>query len=738
MDQFPVENLDLMSPSSCTQTEKTLSASTPRKSKLRSSLRNVQNENYRLKNKVAELEIQLNEVKNEKLSEVTLEDYKLLTRKFCASEETVNFINVQITQSQKKSKGRRFSDDFKNECLAMYFTGPKLYKTKLAKKFCLPSYRTLLRHIQHIKLSPGLNESMLKILKLKADNFSDLNKHCVLCVDEMAIKANVFYNSGKDEVTGLEDFGGGKAFKPALNATVFMVRGISSNWKQPLMYYLHHSTCPSEMLKNCLIEAIKQLHDCGLHICVVVSDLGSNNWEMAKLLNISPENPYFNVREQKVVYMFDTPHLIKLTRNNLQKHYFAFDSKQTSWGHITNFYNHDKKYSTRAAPKLTDSHINPSNFEKMKVKFATQVLSTTVSASMNLYIRFGFLPAAAAATSEVVQKFDNLFDLLNSSTTFRSKKFNRAFKGLDYQMTLLRECDEFLKNLKVVNNQNSDVTKKVRFITGWRISISGLKHLWTLLSNVGYQFVLTRRLNQDALENFFGFIRQQNGNCTNPTPIQFERSFRKLICINLLNSGTENCEGDTDKMLLKISDFSKNVSSSESSDSKSLPVIDTDYQAHDVLEQNFIRYVCGYLINKCLAIHSCDICLQFSKAHNELDDSTFYCYFRAYENCLNETFGNLKMPDNKFIYFIASLENCFRNSFEELVTQKNIIQKFVNLYNRFIFEHPCEKFPHEYLLRLYSRMRLFYTLKEINRNFKTQKNILNKKQKNKMLIWKHQ
>lgn len=66
----------------------------------------------------------------------------------------------------------------------------------------------------------------------------------------MAIKASIFY-SGKDEIIGFEHFGDGKAIKPALNATVLIVRGILYNWKQPLMYYFHHSTFPSEFLTNC-------------------------------------------------------------------------------------------------------------------------------------------------------------------------------------------------------------------------------------------------------------------------------------------------------------------------------------------------------------------------------------------------------------------------------------------------------------------------------------------------------
>lgn len=43
-------------------------------------------------------------------------------------------------------------------------------------------------------------------------------------------------------------------------------------------------------------------------------------------------------------------------------------------------YDQDKINDIRYAPKLRDSHINPSNAQRMKVKLATQVLSRTVSA----------------------------------------------------------------------------------------------------------------------------------------------------------------------------------------------------------------------------------------------------------------------------------------------------------------------------------------------------------------------
>lgn len=58
------------------------------------------------------------------------------------------------------------------------------------------------------------------------------DKHCLLCVDEMSLKANLFYHTGRDEIVGFHDIGDQKKdFLVAQNATVIMARSLYSNWK---------------------------------------------------------------------------------------------------------------------------------------------------------------------------------------------------------------------------------------------------------------------------------------------------------------------------------------------------------------------------------------------------------------------------------------------------------------------------------------------------------------------------
>lgn len=135
-------------------------------------------------------------------------------------------------------------------------------------------------------------------------------------------------------------------------------------------------------------------------------------------------------------------------------------------------------------------------------------------------------------------------------------------------------------------------------------------------------------------------------------------------------------------------------------------------------------------MKKCLTIHSCDICQDYSKAYESLDDTFLFCYYKAYENANLDMFGNLKMPHNNFVNFISLLEVAFQLNFESLVLLKNVIRHFEDICNNFTYHHPCNDFPKKYLIRLFGRVKLFYTLKYINRNFRVPKN-------KKLIIWRN-
>jgi len=149
--------------------------------------------------------------------------------------------------------------------------------------------------------------------------------------------------------------------------------------------------------------------------------MGSNFLKLTKELGVNCKQPYFNIKKQKYFYLFDPPHLIKSIRNNLMKYDTSFENENkrytASCKYIEDFFEKDSGLKFRAAPKLTKDHIYPTNFKKMKVKFASQVCSHTVAAGLYTHASLNSLPLEATEAADFLSLFDQLFDCSNSSTS---------------------------------------------------------------------------------------------------------------------------------------------------------------------------------------------------------------------------------------------------------------------------------------------------------------------------------
>jgi len=98
--------------------------------------------------------------------------------------------------------------------------------------------------------------------------------------------------------------------------------------------------------------------------------------------------PLKNEERIKIIHIFDVPHLLKCTRNNLINKNLHFEMNGTKrvakWGHLQQLYNVDSFIpDAKMLPRLTDNHVVPEKIYKMKVRYATQVFSQRVSAIMN-------------------------------------------------------------------------------------------------------------------------------------------------------------------------------------------------------------------------------------------------------------------------------------------------------------------------------------------------------------------
>lgn len=291
---------------------------------------------------------------------------------------------------------------FRKFAFNLYFSRPKAYRY-LSNFIARPSVRSLRLWLTAISIKLGLLPAILGLVKEKAKNWALTDKACCLIFDEISLKRNLQYEPKEDIIHGYVDDGRERTSSVANTAVLILVRGIAKKWVQPVAFLTGDCMVRSGPLLLLIKQLISKLKPCGLFIKALVCDQGASNCVVARTLGVSPERPFFVTEEMRVYFIFDVPHLLKCTRNNLRKHDLHIGSDVVSWKHIQTLYESTHHLKLKYVPKLTDKHIYESPFGNMKVKFASQVFSYSVYLAIETFVAFTVLPPEATKTAEFVQ-----------------------------------------------------------------------------------------------------------------------------------------------------------------------------------------------------------------------------------------------------------------------------------------------------------------------------------------------
>ncbi|KAH8020274.1 hypothetical protein HPB51_025764 [Rhipicephalus microplus] len=193
-----------------------------------------------------------------------------------------------------------------------------------------------------------------------------------------------------------------------------------------------------------------------------------------------------------VHFICDVPHAIKCVRNHLLKHkYGQAGENRIDFSHYQLLYETEKKKHLKVAHKLTEAHVQPTNFQKMNVRLAVQVIK----------------------------------DFL---VVLDTTEFNHNTKN-----TLLFASRQTTESLRVTLLSITDIIDE--------------------LHKAGVPYVLTAKLNQDPLERFFGIVRSFHGDDDHPTIIQFSQIYRLLsVFTPVRNAVKGNCSGPAEGVLVSI------------------------------------------------------------------------------------------------------------------------------------------------------------------------------------------
>lgn len=222
----------LNSCSTCCQTGSCLSANTPRKQKLRQM-------NIKKSKKIRTL-MKMHVRNTAAKTDITSLDAFLSANSVVFSPILFHLFEQQLKLHKPTCKLGRYTDKMKQLALSIHFISPKAYRL-LSTILKLPSVRLLHHTISKSQYEDGLNENVFEAIKFQTQSLDARDKNVTLCIDEMSIKTNLFYNVSKDAIIGF-DSNIKNEFKPANNVMVVMVQGLGKKWKQSLGYFFTNST----------------------------------------------------------------------------------------------------------------------------------------------------------------------------------------------------------------------------------------------------------------------------------------------------------------------------------------------------------------------------------------------------------------------------------------------------------------------------------------------------------------
>lgn len=623
---------------------------TPRKKKLKIVARKLKYSDAQ-KTKVIKRLRQRDRRNKQKIKSLTqvlgdLEDKHLLNdREVLALNDNIkvtDLINRQIANS-KNMPLKKYSPDLRAFALTLHFYSPKAYEyVRQTFDTCLPHPRTISRWYQGCNAEPGFTSEAFAALKMR----SQATEHKLLgslIMDEMAIRQLKYWKRGKYE--GIVDMGTGISDEDvAKEALVFLVNCINGSWKLPVAYFFVNGLSGLQRA-NLVVQCLEKLHETGVEIVSLTFDGCPANLTMVKKLGCSIEENVLKTvfahpsTKKDVAIFLDPCHMLKLLRNSLEstKRFIDAQGNYVDWQYFVELNRLQEKETLHLGNKITKNHINFHN-HKMKVKYASQLLSSSVAKAMLFCQNNLKLPEFQNATGTInfINTVNDLFDSLNSRNV-KQRGFKSPLNCINYGFTLnfLNKAKNYLLTLKNSVGPMVKTRQKTGFI-GFCVCIESTKSLYKnfVEKEKKISFLPTYKVSQDHIELFFGNMRGRLGFNNNPTTEQFKAAYKKMLThMELRESFTGNCIPLENISILTSSSPIARINNT-SFNFRTIEFSDTNIQEKDLeflkvifsteiseFSKSVVKYIASFVARSLLKVLKCEDCCDslYSKQMGELD-----------------------------------------------------------------------------------------------------------------------
>jgi hypothetical protein len=423
-----------------------------------------------------------------------------------------------LTVSQRKilvDKRKKVKWDDKSMSIAFalrYLSYRSYVYLKRNLNYPLPALSTLRRWASSLQMRQGVLEDVFTIMEIAGRKQKPHERVVVLQFDEVKIKTTHEYDVQADEILG-----------PHSQMQVVLARGLFGKWKQPI--FVDFDTNITDTILNGLTS---KLNGIGYKVVACVSDMGASNRGLWKQLGVSKEKPWYPHPDdgQRIHFFADTPHLLKLIRNWLLDTGFKLENGSVIHkGPLVELVKQDSG-EYQACFKLSEAHINCVKSQRQSVKLAAQLLSHTTATALKRY-KPGINSSLCDNLAKFIAETNDWFDVMNSHIV---DVFGFPCKGAyglhEHQQNAA--LDTFMHTVETMRCCTKNSMQE--FQKGIVMSTKSIKNLLVdVRSRFGMTYLLTHRLNQDALENTFSQLRTNGGLNDHPTPLNALYRLRMII-----------------------------------------------------------------------------------------------------------------------------------------------------------------------------------------------------------------
>ncbi|CAI6374504.1 unnamed protein product [Macrosiphum euphorbiae] len=316
----------------------------------------------------------------------------------------------------------------------------------------------------------------------------------------------------------------------------------------------------------------------------------------------------------------------------------------------------------------------------MRVSLATQILNKSEADGLSFYSKHKIPEMQNCdATINFSLVFNVMFDALNAKIPCQGVHLNS-------------------KNYEILQ-------RSLKWLDSWE-------------SNVISENISERKINQDALERFFGTVRMASGANDHPSTPTFLQVYKLLTVYVILKPPKYgNCtveKTDISNNLIKISDIQNIYTSSETSSLEKLQkkldgfVNQGEWEFSDIVEHDYSiapiidclkYYVAGYLSHQITKRSSCIKCKSAFTVISNFKPETDLTNIKSR--------GWLKHPNPYLYSLISAIEDEFMKHVNSNTVFYDIIDGLITQYGSFTF--PCTEHKYyviSFTIKYYINMRL--------------------------------